>query len=129
MLMHTSVVTQHSQLLLRLVNATVQLSGRPRQHPRILKKTLQFAEMLEAIFTGQVHDPIRPAYLTEELFIMKELDAAIGRMKSKRAADGCGLVVELLHHAPQELKQVSLDLYKGVLRKACHHPLGEKRWS
>ena len=72
--------------------------------------------MLEALFAGDVGTPTPPQRLMEEPFTLQELDRAWGRMKVDRAPDEFGLVAELLHHCPRELRTLLLELFNKVLR-------------
>ena len=61
---------------------------------------VEFANMLEQLFAGNLGMPIRP-YLTEALWTMAELKKGVARLKANKAADDAGLVAELLHHSPE----------------------------
>ena len=79
-----------------------------------------FADLLGNLFQGPVADDlpdIQPA-LTELPFSQDEMAAAIDRAKSGKAADDCGVVVEVLKNASVEYLEPLLTLYNKVLRSA-----------
>jgi len=75
----------------------------------------EFAEMLAKLFQGHADPPIGLPVLSEALFSNEELVAAIKKMNKGKAPDSCGIVAELLLHAPAELTTALLHLYNKVL--------------
>ena len=62
---------------------------------------LEFANMLEQLFAGNLGMPMAQPCLTEAPWTMAELKMVVARLKVNKAADDAGLVAELLHHSPE----------------------------
>ena len=73
------------------------------------------ATYLSDIFSGNTVQINRPNDLTELKWTLGEVQFAVAKLKPNKAADGCGLVAELLKHAPPEFLMVMVDLFKHVL--------------
>eukprot|EP00435_Cladocopium_sp_Y103_P048217 s1031_g14.t1 len=67
------------------------------------------ATYLTEIFSGNAAQVNRPNRTLDEV------QHAVAKLKSNKAADGCGLVAELLKHAPPEFLMVMVDLFNHVL--------------
>ena len=76
---------------------------------------VEFANMLEQLFAGNLGMPMVRPYLTEAPWTMAELKKAIARLKANKAADDAGLVAELLHRSPQVMLEALLHLFRRVL--------------
>jgi hypothetical protein len=66
----------------------------------------EFATYLSEIFSGNTVQINRPNDLTEPRWTLGEVQLAVAKLKSNKAAGGCGLVAELLKHAPPEFLMV-----------------------
>ena len=66
----------------------------------------EFATYLSEIFSGNAVQIYRPNDLTEPRWTLGEVQLAVAKLKSNKAAGGCGLVAELLKHAPPEFLMV-----------------------
>jgi hypothetical protein len=75
----------------------------------------EFAIYLSEIFSGNTVQINRPNDLTEPRWTLGEVQLAVAKLKSNKAADACGLVAELLKHAPPEFLMVMVDLFNHVL--------------
>ena len=53
--------------------------------------------------------------LTEAPWTMAELNKAITRLKTNKAADDVGFVAERLHHSPEVMLEALLHLFPTVL--------------
>ena len=60
--------------------------------------------------------PEKPDCTSEPDLTLEELQAAVSRMKSKKACDDAGVVAELLKFAPEEFLAELLVLYNQTLR-------------
>ena len=81
------------------------------EHPSANK----FAIYLSEIFYGNTVQINRPNDLTEPKGTLGEVQFAVAKLKPNKAADGCGLVAELLKHAPPEFLMAMVDLFNHVL--------------
>ena len=76
----------------------------------------EFATELEELFKGIPTVPEKPDCTNEPDFRLEELQAAVSKMKSKKACDDAGVAAELLRFAPEELLAELLVLYNQTLR-------------
>ena len=63
-------------------------SGTGRWMPQ-QPQPVEFANMFEQLFAGNLGMPIVQPYLTEAPWTMAELKKAVARLKANKAADGC----------------------------------------
>ena len=69
----------------------------------------QFATSLSEIFCGKTVQINRPNDLTEPRWTLGEVQLAVAKLKSNKAADGCGLLAELLRHAAPEFLMAMVE--------------------
>lgn len=62
----------------------------------------EFACTLQQLFRGDAVDIFPPDCFSETPWNLQELKLAPGKLKSNKAANGCGLVAGLLHNAREE---------------------------
>ena len=74
-----------------------------------------FACMLAKLFNGQCELPLPPAVFSEPIWTIREMKAAIRRLKNGKGGDEVGLTAELLKHVPHEFLDALLQLYNDVL--------------
>ena len=76
---------------------------------------IQFANMLQQLFAGNLGMPMAQPCLTEAHWTMADIKKAVARLKANKAADDAGLVAELLHHSPEVMLEALLHLFRTVL--------------
>ena len=118
--------------------STVQLIASPhhwRFHRDLSRKSFgrtivehpsanEFATYLSEIFSSNTVQINRPNALTEPRWTLDEVQHAVSKLKSNKAANGCGLVAELLRHAPPEFLMVMVDLFRIRAKEAiCQYGL------
>ena len=54
------------------------------------------------LFVGALVSLPKPVVLTEDVWTMQELRVAIGRLRSKKSPDQCGVPADVLQHVPEK---------------------------